>query len=223
MKKKLFSNKAPLILCILGAFFISTANANKIKNLTSDKTAEKVKTGEIETSSTPTQSIPGQLGKHAVGIGIGQTFLRGDFADNGDDEITLDLLYNYTASYSFDLLVDAHYSKHEYQNKNVETKGLAVSIKAKLFQFDAFFPFALAGLGFYAPQTLREVNGALVESEEKVVFGTNFGVGSDLKLNDKFTVGVMAQFHNPFDVKQDVGEEVEGSYLKLLIATFYTF
>ena len=41
------------------------------------------------------------------GLGLGQTFLTGDFGKNGEDSITVDLYYKYKASYSFDLIVNA--------------------------------------------------------------------------------------------------------------------
>jgi len=98
-----------------------------------------------------------------------------------------------------------------------------MGIKTKFYQIDNFSPFAVAGLGFYAPKVRREIRGQLVESETKVAFGYHFGGGGDLKLNDKVTVGLYGSFHNPFDVKQELGPEVEGRYYKLLITAFYSF
>ena len=34
------------------------------------------------------------IGSHSFGIGLGQTFLTGDFGENGEDSITIDLYYN---------------------------------------------------------------------------------------------------------------------------------
>ncbi|EQC44412.1 hypothetical protein [Bacteriovorax sp. DB6_IX] len=93
-----------------------------------------------------------KLKVHSLGVGIGQTFLQGDFKDHGEDKITADLFYNYSASHSFDFLANFHYSTHEYRKKKVTATGLALGIKAKMFNFDNFSPFATGGLGFYSPK-----------------------------------------------------------------------
>jgi len=186
-----------------------------IKELTSNE-----KTKEVATD-IPSGNDSVKL--HSLGIGIGQTFLLGDAGDNGEDKITWDIYYNYSASYSFDFMTNFHTSKHKFQGKYVETTGLALSIKAKAFQFDSFAPFALGGLGFYWPKMRREVSGTLQESKSKMTFGLNLGAGAELRLNRHFMVGVIGHYHNPFDVKQDNGPDVELSYFKLLITLFYTF
>lgn len=197
---------------------------NQIKDLTSKDSAKKANAGEISKPSFK-KSFNGGLKKHSVGIGLGQTFLAGDLADTGEDKITADILYNYSASHSFDLLAGIHASKHKFRDTQTELLGATLGIKAKLFQFDEFAPYGVGGFGFYAPRVKRrlEADGEVIASDRKVAFGYHLGVGADLRLNDKFTIGLLAQYHNPFDVKQDVGSEVEGSYYKLLITTFYTF
>lgn len=230
-----------LTLCV-GAFSFSALAQNKSKKIKAEEVQPKVKerAPEIEesaeipsadeplplnkksssSSSSNTASGWGQTHAHSVGIGFGQTFLTGNFGDYGEDKIALpDLLYSYSASHSFDMLVDAHYSSHSYNNRRVKLPGGSVSVKGKLYQFDAFSPFALGGLGFYRPQ----ITDGGYESKAKLTFGLNLGVGGDLKLNDMFTVGVLIQYHNPFDVKQSNAKKVEGSYAKLLITGMYTF
>jgi opacity protein-like surface antigen len=206
----------PVVVLITGTH--NTLAKSAIQNLTSSKKAESV-----QSNTTAASQIPKGLKKHSLGIGIGQTFVAGDFSDHGEDKITWDLLYNYSASHSFDLLTGFHYSKHEFKKSYTQLVGLTLGIKAKLIQFDAFSPYGMGGFGFYSPKVKREINGVMVESESKVAFGYHFGVGGDLRLNDRMTVGVLAQYHNPFDVKQEQGAEVEGRYYKLLITTFYTF
>jgi len=105
-----------------------------IGNLTSESNAKKVN-NNIPTPTEP--RIPSDINKQSIGLGLGQTFLRNDFADNGNDKITPDIFYNYSASYSFDFMANLHYSKHEYLNRNVTIRGLALSIKGKGYQFDA--------------------------------------------------------------------------------------
>lgn len=209
---------------LAGVSFSGPVNAEEqvkpnIHNLTSDKTAQKVSNNIPEASDR----IPGAVHKHSIGIGIGQTFLRSDLGDNGNDKITPDLYYNYSASYSFDFLANLHYSKHTYLNREATIKGLALAIKGKGFQFDAFSPFVLGGFGFYLPSVTRIQAGVPTETRSQLVFGVNVGAGVELRLNDEATVGVIAHYHDPFDVRQDVGAKLEGSYMKLLIIASYTF
>ncbi len=166
---------------------------------------------------------PRKLRQHGLGFGLGQTFLLGNYADHGDDKITLDLLYSYAASYSFDLLIDAHMSEQEYKNEKMRTQGLATSIKARLVEYDNFSPYVLGGLGFYAPRAKREINGSEKWTEQKVTFGLNFGGGADLRLNDSYVVGILGQMHWPFTIRQDEGKDLKGYYFKLLITGMYLF
>ncbi len=191
-----------------------------IGNLTSESTAKKVN-NNIPTPTEP--RIPNEVNKQSIGIGLGQTFLRNDFADNGNDKITPDIYYNYSASYSFDFMANLHYSKHEYLNRNVTIRGLALSIKGKGYQFDAFSPFILGGFGFYLPSATRLVNNTPTQTRDQLVFGMNLGAGVELRLNSEVTVGVIAHYHDPFNVRQEFGPELNGSYMKLLLVGMYTF
>jgi len=205
---------------ILTAGFSFSTQAKSIKSLTSKKSSKKV---EKEVKQVKSLANKG-LKVHSVGVGIGQTFLSGDFKDHGEDKITADLFYNYSASHSFDFLANFHYSKHEYRNREVTATGLALGIKAKMFNFDSFAPFAVGGLGFYSPKMKREQpNGQFIESESKITFGYHVGAGVDLDLNEKVTIGAIGMIHNPFDVKQDDQADVEGAYSKLLLTVFYKF
>ncbi len=168
--------------------------------------------------------IPGQLKKHSIGLGLGQTFLHGDLGDLGDDQVTFtDFFYQYSASHSFALLGNFHFSNHDEGATEASLMGVNASFKANMFQFDSFTPYALGGLGFYWPKVERFINGRLTSSETKTVFGYNLGAGIDLKLNDQFSVGALLQFHNPFDADQNGAPKVEGSYTKFLLTLFYTF
>jgi hypothetical protein len=121
-------SKYALTLLIVGAFFMPQTQAAK------------------NTSSASYQSST--ISKHSWGVGIGQTFLFRDFADNGDDGVTMDLFYSYDASKTFDFLVNYHRSKHTYQGNRTSLNGLTASVKSKIFDFDSFAPFLLGGLGF---------------------------------------------------------------------------
>lgn len=201
----------PVILLVTG---ISVSAKSKIEKMTSKETAAE---------SAPKITSSSGIHKHSIGIGIGQTFLGGQFAKTGQDKITWDLFYNYSASYSFDLLVNAHHSRQNFGSTYTQLSSLNMGIKSKFYQIDNFSPFAVAGLGFYAPKTKRLVGTQYLESKTNLVFGYNVGLGGDLKLNDKITVGVYGVYHNPFDVKQEIGPSVVGRYYKLLITAFYTF
>ncbi len=191
-----------------------------IQVLTSEKSAEKVQ-DKIPSANEP--RIPNEIQKHSLGIGVGQTFLRADLGDNGNDKITADIYYNYSASYSFDFMANLHWSKHEFLNRNATIKGLALAIKGKGYQYDAFSPYAFGGFGFYLPSATRIVNGSQLETRDQLVFGVNAGVGVELRLNSQALIGVIAHYHDPFDLRQEVGSDLEGSYLKLLITAMYTF
>jgi hypothetical protein len=221
MSLKILNSMKIIVPVVFFATGTSIFAKNAIQKLTSKDKAEKVKDEVKSVSAEP--RIPSGIRKHSVGIGIGQTFVAGDFQDTGEDQITWDLLYNYSASYSFDLLINFHHSKHEFNNQYTQLSSLNLGIKSKLYQIDAFSPYAVGGFGFYAPRVKREVNGQLLESDTKVAFGYHLGVGGDLRLNEKVTIGLLGQYHNPFDVKQEIGPEVEGRYYKLLITAFYSF
>ena len=190
------------------SFFIS------LPTLAKEKTSEKKEVAKAITAADR------EIHKHAFGFGLGQTFLLGNFEKKGDNKITADLLYSYTASYSFDLLINAHFSHHEYRQKAVWLRGYTMSIKARSYEFDAFSPFLLGGLGFYMPQITDSDSET---SDPKYTFGVNLGGGVDLRLNSKVVTGILAQYHYPFEVKQDETENVRGSYFKLLLTAMYLF
>ncbi len=219
-----FKKTKILVVAILLIAMTNFAFAKKsIKELTSAKISKQLE-NEIPKSKSAPISIPkGELKRHTLGIGLGQTFLFGEFKDRGEDKITADLYYTFSASHSFDMFANFHYSKHDYRSNYVTIPGLTAGIKARLFQFDAFAPYVLGGMGFYRPKMKRSVDGEMQTTEAKITFGVNFGAGADLRLDDHFSVGVIGHYHNPFDVSQDQGTDVEGSYFKLMMMGYYTF
>ena len=212
-----------------GVLFLTKAYAEEkqvkpnIHQLTNEKTAKKV-TSENAENEDNSHRIPNELHKHSLGIGIGQTFLQSSLGDNGNDKITTDLYYNYSASYSFDFLANAHYSTHHYLNRSATIEGLALAIKGKMYQIDAFSPFVFGGFGFYNPSESRaDSSGVITETKSQIVFGINAGVGVELRLNSTYTIGAILHYHDPFDVRQDVGPKLEASYVKMLLTVLYTF
>lgn len=200
---------------ILAGLFIFSAQAQTVKQLTSSKSAEK-----NSGAAAAAQLLSGQeLHIHSVGIGIGQTLLYSDFGDNGEDKITLDLFYNYKASYSFDFYANLQYSDHEFKNSSTTIAGLLFGAKGKLFHYDAFQPYFAVGLGFFRP-VIETID---YKSDGKTVFGYQVGAGADFDLNRQIAVGAMASFNNPFDVEQENHPDVEGYYFKVLLTLFYKF
>ena len=190
-------------------------------------TMQEITSRKLAQSSTPIENqriteTP-ELKTHALGIGLGQTFLFGDFKDNGVDQITTDLYYNYTASYSFDMIANFHYSQHDFQDRHTQLLGANMGIKSKLYHFDEFAPFIIGGLGFYYPQVRRTLHGHLVDSDRRLTFGVNFGAGAQLRLNSSFTIGTVFHYHLPFEIKQENGPGIFGPYCKLLIMVLYSF
>lgn len=224
MKKNIQFKTILSVLAIYSIVGTDFAFAKKsIQELTSAKTAKKVASDIPASAKKVFKGPKGDLKRHYLGIGVGQTFLFSDFKDNGEDKITGDIFYEFSASHSFDAYANFHYSKHEYRDRYTKIMGLNLGVKGKLFQFDAFSPYVLGGLGFYRPEMRRLVSGSLQNSEAKLTFGFTFGAGVDLKLSDHYKVGALFQFHNPFDVEQDEGTDVEGSYYKLMLTGGYIF
>lgn len=211
------------------AFSPKIKTPNTAKELKEDKAVsetteeDSVEEPKSRPMSYPTSGAGRRLQQHGLGIGLGQTFLLGKYADHGDDKITMDLLYSYAASYSFDLLLNAHMSEHKNENEKMKVMGLAASIKARMVEYDNFSPFVLGGLGFYAPKARRETDGGYKWTDQKVTFGLNFGGGVDLRLNDDVVVGILGQMHWPFVVQQDKQSDLRGYYFKLLITGMYLF
>lgn len=216
----------------------SLAQANQPKAFTpkikTPNTSSELSEPEIQKSSLVKEreaeeashqaGAPRRLRQHGLGLGLGQTFLLGNYGKYGDDKITADLFYSYAASYSFDLLVNAHMSEHKNETEKMKVMGLTGSIKGRFVEYDNLSPYFLGGLGFYAPRAKRITDtGKAKWSDQKVTFGLNFGGGVDLRLNENYVVGVLGQMHWPFKVQQESQSDLKGYYFKLLITGMYLF
>jgi hypothetical protein len=105
---------------------IKTPNTSKELKESKHNTLRNAEESAENTHSAPEQShstSPRRLQQHGLGLGLGQTFLFGDYSNHGDDKITMDFFYSYAASYSFDLIVNAHMSEHEHRNEEDESDG----------------------------------------------------------------------------------------------------
>ncbi len=216
----------PISMILIGVILSQPKSfAEKPEAQSKKKTLSAEKIGKERPSARKEgPRIPSSLHKHSLGIGVGQTFLVGKFEDYGENQITWDLLYTYSASHSFDFLANFHSEKYSFKQQWFKSTGLALGIKGKIYQFDAFSPYGLFGFGFYSPKAKRLVSDTLLlESSSKTTFGWHMGAGADLRLNHRYSTGLLFQYHNPFDVKQEIGPEVKGSYAKMLITGMYTF
>jgi hypothetical protein len=197
------------------------------KELAPSTDEKKTSTEEVEEKASAQNSTdsgsPRKLRQHGFGFGLGETFLLGNYAKYGSDKITMDFFYSYAASYSFDLLVNAHVSEHTDNSEKMKLMGLTSSIKGRFVEYDNLSPYFLGGLGFYAPKAKRSVNNTTKWTDQKVTFGLNFGGGVDLRLNDHYVVGVMGQMHAPFKIQQDEQSDLKVYYFKLLITGMYLF
>src|SRR5690606_25591879 len=88
--------KIPVSFFLAGIFLFNAHAQSKIEKLTS--TDKPVVDGTSKEVISPTNS--GRLNRHSVVLGFGQTFLMQDLEDTGEDKITFDGFYNYSASYS---------------------------------------------------------------------------------------------------------------------------
>ncbi len=226
-----FNSNFSFAQATLKAFSPKIKTPSTSKELKESKESKESKPEKDEESAQekPSPSYPATAGsprklqQHGLGLGLGQTFLMGNYGKHGEDQITMDLLYSYAASYSFDILLDAHLSHHKDGDEKMRLMGLTGSFKGRLVEFDNFSPYLLGGLGFYSPKAKRDVISGSKWSEDKITFGLNFGGGLDLRLNEHYVVGVMGQMHSPFTIKQDEGKDLKGYYFKLLITGMYLF
>ena len=210
MQKKFTSNFIALALALVGALSFPAFSQSKIEKMT---TADGEKT-------LPETRVDDYLKISSLGLALGHTWLYGDYANYGSDGLSWDIYYDYSASHTFDLLVDFHWNGYSNNSGGSETLiGLVPSAKIKFYQFDNFTPFLILGLGFYYP----EAQGNGFESNNRVVLGLTYGAGLDLRLNRMFKIGAIFQIHNPFAVNQENGSEFDGSYGKLLLVGFYSF
>lgn len=234
-------NKKPLNIVLMALVAMSLLKVNSSFGQPAKVFTPKIKTPNTSSELTPSEKSKStedadefketttlapatrKLQRHGVGFGLGQTFLMGNYSKHGNDKITLDLLYTYAASYSFDLLIDAHVSQHKDQNERMRLLGLNNSIKGRFVEYDNLSPYFLGGLGFYAPRAKRSSSSGTEWSDQKLTFGLNFGGGLDLRLNDNYVVGLMGQLHWPFKVQQDDQSDLKGYYFKLLITGMYLF
>lgn len=220
---KLFSILSFFIITSLPAQTLQEILAGAQEQQSAEQSSSRSSNETRRSTSSNENYLMSNLETHSIGIGVGQTFLKSDFGRNGEDKITWDLYYSYRASHSFDFIANFHHQKHKFGQTYARTSGLALGIKARVFQFDNFSPYLLGGFGFYNPQIQRLLDDKVVKSKSKTTFGWHAGAGAELQLNRRFSTGILLHLHNPFSVQQEEGPDVSGWYYKLLITGGYTF
>ena len=165
----------------------------------------------------PPSRIPGRVHAHTLSLGLGQSFLFGKLGKYGEDSITPDLYYSFSASHSFGFSLNVHYSSHKLKEKEAQLRGLALGIKGKFWQFDALSPYALLGLGFYSPY--------VSDAEDEISLGAHGGLGVELQLNDRINSGLLFHLHRPAlkNKRNNSKKRAEGYYGKIMIVAGYTF
>ena len=154
--------KIKLVTLVVANLFLTQAEAQNTKPSIKDLTKKESHKNEEENSSPISSNQSDGINKHSIGIGVGETFLFSSFEKNGENSITGEFFYSYSASHSYDFLLNLHFSTHEYKETKTSLFGVVPSIKGKLWQFDSFSPYVLAGLGFYRPQLTRYVGTAII-------------------------------------------------------------
>ena len=220
MDRKLIA-RAALLLPVLFASSLALGEGGLISNI--EQAGEQLSdTPQTPQTTPPPRLIPGLINTHTLSVGIGQTFLYGDLSNYGENAIATDLYYSFSASHSFHFLLNLHYASHKLKQKKAVIKGLAMGIKGSLWQFDALSPYAIAGLGFYAPRVKGGNDGDKL-SRDKVVLGAHLGLGAELQLNRRLNTGLLFHYHNPFDNNEGDTNEAEGFYGKMMVTIGYTF
>lgn len=155
-----------------------------------------------------------------VMLGLGQTFLVGDdFNQNGYDKLTGDFyfLYRPDTVQTMDVMLNFHTHDFTRNNKQLRVTSLNISLKYNLnYISKEFTPFVFAGLGFYDL-------GTRSTTEKKLTLGNNLGLGVEFSLSKRLDVGFMLQHHNPFDVTFQNGQELNGSYNKMMLTIGWRF
>ncbi len=212
---------AAMSFCVFAKTSLA-ADTVELDNIQTDKTQkiyEEARPRKRTVVAPVTQSNTRRIHQHSLSLGLGQIFVLGSFEKYGADKMVVDLFYEYSASYSFDLVLNAHWSSHEKDNNRLFLRGYALNIKSRIWNYDSFSPYIMGGLGIYNPQ----VKTAGETSKSEYVFGINGGMGAELQLNNHYSVGFLGYLHMPFNKSSDNTPDVKGSYFKLLLMGKYTF
>lgn len=155
--------------------------------------------------------------EQTVYLGLGGPVLHNDFDDYGQSTYVPLIGYYYGRHNKVFPNVEFHTFKESYKAQSFSSTALDISIGYNFYSFDSFLISSITGLGFYLPKAKRNINGVIIETDSKVVFGTTLGLEAFMILNKANGIAFRYQYHNPFDLKQTIGETLEGHYTILSI------
>jgi hypothetical protein len=155
--------------------------------------------------------------KHFLSLGLGHISIYRDFNDYGESGLLPSFIYSYEREKKYFPVLELHHYKNNYRGMFFSTSSINFALGHNLINVDSFYLSPLIGLGIYLPKVKRPIDGQLLDTESKAVFGANLGIDSILKLNESYGVGFKYQLHAPFSIKQVIGEELHGHYSTLII------
>ncbi|MBI3555146.1 MAG: outer membrane beta-barrel protein [Deltaproteobacteria bacterium] len=168
------------------------------------------------------------VGRHGLGVNIGQVLLMGDFSKNFSDSLGWGFSYSYEASDMFGLLANLSFSNHSNANgtNTLAIKGLSPDLRVNLAYFDKLVLYAFGGFGlFHVNETVAQTPGSVW------TFGLDLGTGFLLELDPHFQFGTSLGFHNVFSKTDPAtstssnpnGILMGGTYLGIMLNIFYLF
>jgi hypothetical protein len=177
---------------------------------------------------TQPHSAYAAAGQHGAGIGIGQVFLLGDFAESFSNSVGFDAMYSYEASDIFGLLTHITYSSHSNgdDTNTLRLIGVSPDLRISLAYIDKLVLYAFTGFGlFSANQKLGNSSGSVI------TFSFNAGGGFGLALGPHFQfgtqLGLWSIFNKNAKTTSDGGGvgtmEIGGTTLNLLVTGTYLF
>ena len=181
--------------------------------------------GASVAASKPAQAA---VGRHGVGVSVGQVLLMGDFSKSFSDSLGWGLSYSYEASDMFGLLANLSFSNHSNANgsNTLAIKGLSPDLRVNLAYFDKLVLYGFGGFGlFRVNETVNQTPGSVW------TFGLDLGTGFLLELDPHFQFGTSLGFHNIFSKTDPAtatgnfpgGYTIGGTYLGIMLNIFYLF
>lgn len=164
-----------------------------------------------------------RINRHKLGLAIGQSYLFGDYEDLGKKEIIPTLIYEYSASFLFDLHLGFQHGKFEKKDESISISALNIGLKGKTNFYDKLAPYLMGGIGLFIPKATRVSGNSKVDTPSKLVFGLHGAAGAELFLANNFSVGMYLQYQKPFNVEIDDQKDLSGSYGSLGFNFFYIF
>ena len=164
-------------------------------------------------------SSPMAPGSHNISLGLGQVFLMGDLSDSYENNLGIQVHYNYGVSDLFAFDSDFGYSSHS--NGDLSIWHMVAGLRSNLVYFDQLVPFFNIDLGFYHPSETFK-SGSTQLSASGLLFGMQLGAGVDLFMTNRVFFGTSLTLHDMFESTKTASDgstqkQVGGSFLSFLI------